>query len=301
MHLNDRLAANLLKVKEQDYLFQDKVIVHMGNVVSDWYRDLSRIVTDQISIYHKIPLLYRQYTTKLIDEMVTLLKGVAATSYRLATEAILDSLTEEEAQRLLNRINVTESILGKITGGILDKTRKLLIDNVFTPMTEVAKLSIIAVDQVVDSVSRAVNGAATNILLSIVTNAHLNAPDGVDIAKEFLKPVMQIVKANIERSTRTYAAYVANKANMVAYEQLGTALVGFQHHSIIDEHSRPWHAKKNGMTFYNEPKGNQLGRSSMMDSPPIEPVDRYLVPVDAPPIAWNCRCWLTPILNLDLL
>jgi hypothetical protein len=299
MNLNDRLAANLLKAKEQDHLFQDSVIVHMGSVVSDWYRDLSSIVTDQLSIYHKIPYLYRHYTARLIDELTSVLKRVAGNSHRLAVEAILDSLTEEEAQRLLKPFNVSEAILGKIAGGILGKTRQLLLDNVFTPLTDVTKLSLIAVDQVVDAVSRAVKGAASNILLSIVTNAHLNAPDGVDIAKEFVKPVIQIVKANIERSTRTYAAYVANKANMVAYERLGTALIGFQHNSIIDERSRPWHAKRDGSSFFLNPEDGQRGMEDCMVVPPLEPISRWDVPADAPAIAYSCRCWLTPILNLE--
>lgn len=106
-----------------------------------------------------------------------------------------------------------------------------------------------------------------------------------EIARQ-LMPVVQGVQASAQRCARTYGLAVAHESQFAAHEQLGDFLTAYQIHATLDGNTRPLHRARNGTIYYKRPKRGQLG-FDQMPKPPIEADGE---------IAWNCRCFLSPVL-----
>ncbi len=106
------------------------------------------------------------------------------------------------------------------------------------------------------------------------------------IAKDLMPEVSQ-VRSSARRIARTQGMDIANGMQLHGYEKLGDLCVGFQIHATLDQHTRPWHASRNGTIYYKLPQGNQLGLEAM-PHPPRE-ADGSM--------AFNCRCWVSPVLK----
>lgn len=87
--------------------------------------------------------------------------------------------------------------------------------------------------------------------------------------------------------TRTSAAAMMGQVRMQAYGAIPKDLVAFQVHGILDERIRPAHRQRNGTIYYKNPNYGQPGLAEM-PNPPLEADGST---------AFNCRCWLTPILS----
>jgi hypothetical protein len=74
---------------------------------------------------------------------------------------------------------------------------------------------------------------------------------------------------------------------MTAHSQLGDLVAGWQIHATLDERTRPEHAARNGTIYWIHPKAGQRGVDEM-PHPPMEADGST---------AWNCRCFLTPVLR----
>ena len=61
-------------------------------------------------------------------------------------------------------------------------------------------------------------------------------------------------------------------------------------HAVLDERTRPLHRARNGLIYYKEPVGNQKSVADM-PRPPIEPDGT---------VAFNCRCYISPVFAEDL-
>jgi hypothetical protein len=294
MTLNQRIANNLQVAKEADHLRQDRLIAKLARMVDDWYRFIANVAGNRVTIYQTIPKINRYHISLIASTYIEELKHLAQRSHDEAIDAILDSFTEEEAQKLLSRLKLQEGILQRVVGGILAKTKQILKDVLFTPISEAAKLFVVGTNEVVQSIGKAIRPIVADALISLVTQGQLQKLNGKEIAEKLLHSYFLQARTDIQRSARTFGAYVANKANKVAYDQLGSLLAGYQHHSIVDEHSRYWHAEKNKMEF------RFGGKPDVQDCmmPPVEPVTRFMVPDNAPQIAWNCRCSLSALLDL---
>lgn len=107
-----------------------------------------------------------------------------------------------------------------------------------------------------------------------------------EIARDLL-PLVDGVRASARRVARTESLRVAQAAVMKTHEQLGDLVVGYQIHATLDARTRPEHRKRNGTAYYANPAPGQLGYDQM-PNPPQEADGTT---------AWNCRCWLSPILR----
>lgn len=87
--------------------------------------------------------------------------------------------------------------------------------------------------------------------------------------------------------TRTSAAAMMGQVRMQSYGAIPKDLVGFQVHGILDERIRPAHRARNGTIYYKTPNYGQPSLAEM-PNPPLEADGST---------AFNCRCWLTPILS----
>lgn len=102
-----------------------------------------------------------------------------------------------------------------------------------------------------------------------------------------LRPLVQGVVSSAKRVARTEGLRVASAVQMAAHSQLGDLVAGWQIHATLDERTRPEHAARNGTIYWIHPKAGQLG-TDVMPHPPHE-ADGSL--------AFNCRCFLTPVLR----
>jgi len=120
-------------------------------------------------------------------------------------------------------------------------------------------------------------------IANIVTQGMAQGKNRVEISRE-LKPLLQGNRSSAMRVARTEGARVANQANMLAFDELGEMVVGFQTHAVLDERTRPWHAVRNGQICYKKPKQEQKGLFQL-PHPPEEPDDPNERPAGTPKLA----------------
>lgn len=116
-----------------------------------------------------------------------------------------------------------------------------------------------------------------------------------EIARDLL-PEVQRVQATARRIARTESLRVATAIQMDAHRQLGDMVIGYQVRATLDQNTRPWHRERDGTVYYLDPGPGQKGMAQC-PHPPDEAADPTERPADAPATAWNCRCWLSPVLR----
>ncbi len=102
-----------------------------------------------------------------------------------------------------------------------------------------------------------------------------------------LLPVVNGQVVSARRVARTESLRVAGAVQMDAHEALGDLVVGYRVNASLDDRTRPEHAARNGTIYWKSPGPGQKGISEM-PHPPME-ADGTM--------AWNCRCFLTPVLH----
>jgi SPP1 gp7 family putative phage head morphogenesis protein len=104
-----------------------------------------------------------------------------------------------------------------------------------------------------------------------------------------IRPLVQGVQASARRVARTAGLFVAHEAERDVYRHLeGDLIEGYQIHAVLDHATRPAHRARDGQRFYCRPGPGQRGLSEM-PRPPREADGSF---------AFNCRCWLEPILSV---
>lgn len=104
-----------------------------------------------------------------------------------------------------------------------------------------------------------------------------------EIARDLL-PYFNDDRVRARRFARTFSMLVAHQGRIDAVEKISP--IGYQIHATRDSRTRPEHAARDGTVYYREPTEGQKGFGEM-PRPPLE--------ADGRP-AWNCRCWLSPVL-----
>jgi len=122
-------------------------------------------------------------------------------------------------------------------------------------------------------------------LASVVAQGVAQGKSQREIAKDLL-PVVDGVRSSARRIARTESLRVAGAIQERAWDGLGDMMIGLQIRATLDDRTRPEHRLRNGTIYYREPKA---GQESMdyMPHPPLE-ADGTM--------AWNCRCFTTPVL-----
>lgn len=106
-----------------------------------------------------------------------------------------------------------------------------------------------------------------------------------EIAKDLL-PIVDNVKSSARRIARTYGVQVARHGQMQAHAALGNLVIGYMIHSTFSEHTRKWHADRDGTIYYFDPEEGQKGMYQM-PNPPLEADDPAERPPDTPHTAYN--------------
>lgn len=111
-----------------------------------------------------------------------------------------------------------------------------------------------------------------------------------------LAPALNDVKTSARRVARTDGMRVAHTSQMNAWDKLGDKLTGYQVHATLDSVTRPWHAARSGQLYFKNPEPGQKGLRQM-PRPPQEAEDPNERPAGTPRTAFNCRCFVVPILQ----
>lgn len=102
-----------------------------------------------------------------------------------------------------------------------------------------------------------------------------------------IRPFVQGVQTSARRVARTAGLWVAHQAELDVYKGLeNDVIAGYTVRAVLDARTRPEHRARDGQQFWCRPAGAQKGLSEM-PRPPRESDGTF---------AFNCRCWLEPIL-----
>lgn len=137
--------------------------------------------------------------------------------------------------------------------------------------------------------------ASPESLAAIISTGLMLGYSQQEIARQIL-PAVQGVQSSARRIARTESLRVAAAVQMDAHEGLGDLVVGYQIHATLDKNTRAWHAKRDGTHYYARPVGDQKGYHQL-PHPPEEAEDPNERPAGTPHTAWNCRCFVTPLLR----
>lgn len=185
---------------------------------------------------------------------------------------------------------VTE--LKPITEAITQQQKDQIKDAVFEPMAA-EKVDNIVKGQTAGLSWQARLAQQTSLappehLSSIVTTGFVGGDTPATLANKIL-PFVQGVVSTAKRVARNESMRIAHESRMEAYEDLGDLVIGYQIHATMDSRVRPHHAARSGQIYYKKPKAGQLG-TDKMPRPPIE---------EDGTVAHNCRCWITPVLEIQ--
>ncbi len=106
-----------------------------------------------------------------------------------------------------------------------------------------------------------------------------------EVAKD-IQPLLDGSRVRAVRAARTFGLHAAHAGQRAAWDQAGDLIAGFTVHATF-HNTRPEHAARDGTTYWKNPRPGQKG----MDECPRPPLE-----ADGS-IAWNCACWLTPVLS----
>lgn len=125
-------------------------------------------------------------------------------------------------------------------------------------------------------------------LASLVTSGFSAGSTPAELSRQ-IRPFVQGVASTARRVARNESMRIAHETRMQAYEELGEMVIGYQIHATMDARVRPHHAARSGTIYYKKPGPGQLG-TNKMPRPPLE---------EDGTVAHNCRCWLTPVLEVQ--
>lgn len=138
------------------------------------------------------------------------------------------------------------------------------------------------------TIARLTTLAAPDALASRIASLVQQGLSIQQIARE-VKPVVEGVQASARRVARTAGLWVAHEAELETYRGLeGDLIRGYTVRAVLDARTRPEHRRRDGSQFWCRPEPGQKGLAEM-PRPPREADGSW---------AFNCRCWLEPILAL---
>jgi SPP1 gp7 family putative phage head morphogenesis protein len=133
-----------------------------------------------------------------------------------------------------------------------------------------------------DQLSRATSLARPEQLAAIVGAGFAAGKTQSEIARDLL-PTVDGFRTSARRVARTEGLRIAHAAQMACHEQLGDLVAGYSIHATLDARTRPAHAARDGLTWYKD-EGTPMQVALKMEASTL-------------PDAYNCRCYLSPILR----
>ena len=279
------LAAKIGTTQAPVIVAGDKLGARADAAIQKQWRRIQALIRSKKPGYW----VFREKLKKLIDEM--LLAGIDTLQDGLEKIAIKTSKATQDA----------------VFGMLPDGYKNLLItEDKATPDQERQIKSMLFDPMKIDDAKKIVEAPTAGLgwKSRIIQQTKLGDPAQIANAvvnwrasgqtpkalEQTLLPMLQGVRTSARRVARTEAARVAQMTRMSEYEQLGDLVVGYQIHATMDSHTRPHHAARSGEIYYKSPKQGQKAITAM-PHPPHEPDGT---------VAHNCRCYLTPVMDIQV-
>ncbi len=134
------------------------------------------------------------------------------------------------------------------------------------------------------------------IIAGVISRGYAEGLNQREIAQRLL-PAFHGIRTSARRVARTYGMAIAHHTQQQTAAGLGDLVIGYTVHAVHgNPNSRPWHVARDGTQYFKQPGEGQKGLGQM-PRPPFEAEDPRERPAGAPYMAWNCLCYLTPILR----
>lgn len=218
----------------------------------------------------RLPHAGRAVTAELV--------GTARASARWTADRLARALTAVERRRLLG-------------GQLLEKEETLAGDSlllaVLLPSLEDAQIHEVLHAAGWGERIQALSALADPEVLAGRMATLLAQGQSVAEVARAIRPQVQNVQTVARRVARTAGLWIAHEAELACYDRLGPLIKGYRVNAVLDRATRPEHRARDGQEFYRSPGSGQTGFEEM-PRPPREADGSW---------AFNCRCWLEPILG----
>lgn len=236
-------------------------------VASLWGKLLDLLQQGGPHIHRQAAELLRKLAPDLLGAMGDDLRDVAALAHEQAVSALVDHLPMTEAKD--TKAEKIKSLVFRPPNA--QETDEIVYDSAWqSRFSQLTKL------------------AAPEALAAQIAIGVQKGETPAQLAKR-IRGTVQGVQTSARRIARTESMRVAHDVHEKAWAQLGDAVVGYQIHATLDTRTRPEHRKRDGTKYWRYPKSGQLGLDKM-PRPPREMDGK---------IAFNCRCYLTPIVDFS--
>lgn len=294
-HASSRLAARVGIRQVQALTRADRTGADLDAVILALWRTTLQMLKHRRGRAAAEP--WRVLPRMLRAELARSLTDAVAWGHHSAARAVVQTLPEPHL-RAACRVPIealreaAEPVARTMTPPERDAAYSLLI---FPPLSPQQTDSIVYAGNWRERLSAATSLAAPEQIAAQISQGYAAGETPQQIEKR-LRPVVQQVRNSARRIARTEALRVAHQVQLQAWEQLGDQLIGYQCHSVLDQATRPWHAMRNGTIYYKDPGPGQKGLRQC-PHPPEEPADPAERPAGTPQTAYNCRCYLSPVLR----
>jgi SPP1 gp7 family putative phage head morphogenesis protein len=166
----------------------------------------------------------------------------------------------------------------------------LLVGVLLPPLDAAAVQRVVYASGWAQTVQRLTALAAPDMLAARIATYVTQGLSVQKIAQQ-IRPLLDDVQTSARRVARTAGLWVAHEAERDVYRGLeGDLISGYTVRAVLDSRTRPEHRKRDGRQFFVRPGPGQRPMSEC-PHPPREADGSW---------AFNCRCFLTPILTTDL-
>lgn len=269
---------------------QERLLARADGSANAAERHIRRVWSRLLAVMREggpMPLVYRAALAALnqlpavavpvLDDLVKAHRDAATWT----AEQLAETIPHRRRTRILKNRGLLEAD-GATTAG-------LLIDAILPPLDREAVRRVVYGSGWLQTIQSLTRLASPESLAAQIAGA-VQAGQSVQQIAATIRPFVQGVQTSARRVARTAGLWVAHQAELDVYRGLeNDVIAGYTVRAVLDGRTRPEHRARDGQQFWCRPTGGQKGLSEM-PRPPREADGTF---------AFNCRCWLEPILTAE--
>jgi len=312
-----KITAHITRQTGRDHAAIDLDAVRVGEIVDRWYVEVAKLSPNVPDLLNRIDSLGKLYSRELFRKLIDQMERRGIESYADKADILRRELPERAKMWLLGKARETlvnaPTVPGqpmsrlpaiKLAMPVVDLANlsslsqqakdQLMKQVLFKPMTRAQVRAILVQQQVVGQIAPITKLLQPHQIISVISRAQSQGLTRAQIIRQELEPLFHSSKATATRVARDTGTLITNQANLQAFQGLGALLLGYRCNCVTDKASRSWHQDRKGVIYWLNPKEGQKGLPAC-PNPPYEPPDPNERPPGTPQLAYNCRCYLTPI------
>ncbi len=317
-----KITAHITRQTGRDHAAIDLDAARVGEIVDRWYVEVAKLSPNVPDLLNRIDNLGKQYSRELFRKLIDQMEQRGIDSYTTKADIIRRELPERAKMWLLGKARETlvnaPPVPGqpmsrlpaiKLAMPVVDLANlsslsaqakdQLLKQVLFKPMTRSQVRAILVQQQVVGQIAPITKLLQPHQIISVISRAQSQGLTRAQIIRQELQPLFHGSKAVATRVARDTGTMITNQANLQAFQGLGPLLLGYRCNCVTDKASRPWHQERDQQEYFFNPKEGQKGMDRC-PFPPLEPANPEERPANTPKHAFNCRCWLSPVIKSNM-